>query len=62
MFYRERSFLLTRENVSISVYIVLHMLKREGYVTLRVGNWHFMQIIKDFFFINFYKKFHCGGV
>ena len=41
--YTDRSVLLTRENVSVGLYIVLHMLKKERslrYVTLRVSNWH----------------------
>ena len=41
--YTDRSVLLTRENVSVGVYIVLYMLKKERslrYVTLRVSNWH----------------------
>ena len=47
-----RSVLLTRENVSVSVYIVLHMTKRERlirYVTLRADNWHLMTDLGSFF-------------
>ena len=44
LFYTDHSVLLTRENVSVNVYIVLHILNRESllrYVTLRLCNWHF---------------------